>query len=311
MKHLLSQSTILISACLAVSCSYSGEESLIREVTFRAGFDQKATKTVIVEEEGNKYHIYWQNGDRLSIFDDNLKECMFVAKTPGGEDSPTTDLSGSGVFNSEDFSGKTNLWGETKTYYAIYPRNQQGAVTADGIYTVPQNIGLLQNQLASENNFPFNANSPSTRLSGVYVAKSSNGMFEFKNMTSYIKFTITQSDIIKICFNNNSTVSPKIGGNFSIDYSGDTPVIDKTNATWNQVTLCNDKNYSTPIPPGTYYLVILPSDFTEERPDGAYFKMLLYTEESGKNTVAQRVDYTKPIDITPGMILDLGTITHD
>ena len=227
MKHFFIKTVILTSACMAISCSHGSHDPLIREVTFKAGFDRNETKTVIVEEEGNKYHIYWQNGDKLSIFDGNLTECLFSAKTPEGEDSPTADLSGSGFFNSEDFTGKTSQWGDTKTYYVAYPRIQNGNVTANGVFTIPSNTGLLQNQLASENNFPFSANSPSTRLSGVYVAKSSNGMFEFKNMTSYIKFTITQNDIIKVCFNNNSTVSPKLGGNFSIDYSGETPVIDK------------------------------------------------------------------------------------
>ena len=307
---------LTLAAKAVTPCTQKRDVEGVLNVVFKAGFADgpTGTKTTMIEEADNRYHIWWKNDDVLSIFDDNLAECRFVAKTPEGVDSPVADLSGAGTFNGASFTGKTNQWGETKTYYALYPRSQSATVTAEGRYSLPINTGMFQNQIAQERNFPISPNAQAATLAGVYVAKSDNGFFSFKNMTAYIKFTITQDDIIKVGFNNNTTKGHRIGGGFEIDYSGEEPVLVKTDqTTWNQVTLCKDKNYSQPIPPGTYYLTILPNNFNELYDDqgDVYFKMLIYTVDGGKNTVTQRIDFKNPVDITPGMILDLGTLTHE
>lgn len=117
----------LTLAVMAMSaCTQKSDVEGVRNVVFKAGFaDGSAiTKTTLIEEQDNRYHIWWKNDDVLSIFDDNLAECRFVTKTPEGEDSPVADLSGAGTFNGASFTGKTNQWGRQRH---IMPSTQEAS----------------------------------------------------------------------------------------------------------------------------------------------------------------------------------------
>ena len=301
----------IVPALVAASSCTDKQDADLKTVTFKAGLESPSSRAAVVQDKEGKHHFYFTNNEKVSVFDDNLSECVFNIVTPNGGNYATCDLTGKGVFAGEEKSGKTDKLGFSKSYYAVYPRlSSVTKLEKDGVVTIPANTGMLVNQIARDRAFPASPNNPNLALGGIFMGKSSNGFFDFRPLTAYVKLTITQDDIIRIRFNNNNTEGPFPSGPITVDYTGDTPVIDKSETSGGEVVLCNDRNYETTIPPGTYYLVILPMDFTKSS-NGTSFKILVHTKTSGKNTVAKRIDAPTQINITPGMILDIGTIQHD
>lgn len=305
-KIIITIAAITLATALTNCAKSSGDNTPI--VEFRAGMgeDSPETRLTLVD----KVKVRWVNSDKVSIFDDNATNCKFTATT--ADEGVTATLRGTGTFagvSVEKQTASENL-GFATTYYATYP--YVSAITFDQstkTFSFPANTTISGNQFA--NSGDFSKGKGTNNAQGVYVAKSGNGFFHFVPVTAFLKFTLTQNDIKKIRFNNNGN-APQLAGTFTVDYSGDTPVITPTSTNSNEVVFAADASFSAAIPAGTYYLSVLPF-LSNKGTDGEtiQIKCLIHTDETANGKHVKQINLTRYMNLTPGKILDIGTLAHD
>lgn len=229
---------IFFLSCLAFSCakentrdSYDTEPVNVVSMTFTA--DIATTKTTLVND--NK--VSWKAGDAVAVFDDVSSDAYykFTAQSAGA----STILQGEAGADATEF-------------YALYPYRENNVFSKSG--TSVSNCYITPDQRPVKNSF--------YSTSHYMMAKADeNGNFSFKNINSFIKFTISEelTEVISInLFGNNNEA---ISGNFTVDWNNGEPAITAKTSNLPYVSIYNSDRST--ISPGDYYIAVIPTEFTK------------------------------------------------
>ena len=169
----------------------------------------------------------WLQGDQIKIFNGKNatnatdKEVVTAAASESGANV---------VFPAEIKKCDTG-----EKYYAVYP-----ASATTGISNGQIQVTLPVNQKAVANGYDPNAI--------LAVACTDNNAFQFKNVTSLLKITVSQA-CKKLVIAGNTSIAGRLGVSLTNDGSGINTVLQDVNQ--NTITVKGDIN------PGNYYLVAL------------------------------------------------------
>lgn len=211
------------------------------EVQFGLSLPSPETKTLYGIEAGNKFPIYWVNGDKVKVYAPNCLEGR------NNEEYAVTVPTGSNQNFAEKLTptGANGVqWGasETATFYSIYPSNNVTFAGTEGNATATLNISSTQSlthTLASEEK--------DGQTYGVYYAADMNSVVMYAQTTAskgntvnlkYIPYSTVIEfdlglDISKITANQNpslivesmtltATEGIKIAGTFDFKFSDQT-----------------------------------------------------------------------------------------
>lgn len=211
------------------------------EVQFGLSLPSPETKTLYGIEAGNKFPIYWVNGDKVKVYAPNCLEGR------NNEEYAVTVPTGSNKNFAEKLTptGANGVqWGasETATFYSIYPSNNVTFAGTEGNATATLNISSTQSlthTLASEEE--------DGQTYGVYYAADMNSVVMYAQTTAskgntvnlkYIPYSTVIEfdlglDISKITANQNpslivesmtltATEGIKIAGTFDFKFSDQT-----------------------------------------------------------------------------------------
>ena len=224
-------------ALLAVSCAKENiqDSANVNQVevvpmTFTADID---SKTVL--SDGNK--INWKVNDAVAVFD-NVTSGAYYKFTAQSAGTST-------ILTGEAGSGATE-------FYAIYPYRENNVFKLNG--SAISNCFITTDQRPVRNSFYTTAH--------YMMAKADEGgKFSFRNINSFIKFTISEelTDVKSInLFGNNNEA---IAGNFAVDWNNGEPSITSKTSNFPYVSVYNADG--SPIQPGDYYISIIPTEFTQ------------------------------------------------
>ena len=242
-------------------------------LTFSAVHENTATKTqtgdTTTDGDGiSTTAVLWSEGDRISVFDGDARNCEFSITDGAGTSACT-------------FSGDVTKSSDSG-YTALYP--YQSGASWDG--NAIRGVTLKAEQTAVPGSFDPEA--------ALMCAQStdSGGKLKFKNIVSYVKFE-TKFECKKITLVSNST-SDILAGTADIT-PGDEPSAKVTLGASHKVSI---SAASGNIAPGTYYIAFLPGQLKNG------FK-LVFTGTDGKETYGGIDVY---VIIKRNHIQPLGTI---
>ena len=206
-------------------------EASVDELVDLQAHQLKATmgETLTKVSMNSDYSLYWEAGDKVSVFAPDEVNNVFTAASEG----PTTVLDG-----PEGYVVDASV-----AYHAVYPYSEENSIS-DGVITTV----IPYEQTPRTDSFPFN----------VSVAKSSSGKaLAFYNVCGLMGFKITRSDIVKVSLKSHGA-EEYMAGKISIDSStlpqpGYTVLEGKT-----EVTLVKKGGFAA----GDYYVAILPRKYT-------------------------------------------------
>lgn len=182
---------------------------------------------------------------------------------------------------SSDFTGSAAA---AATYYALYPYQADAECTAGGVFTaeLPATQPLVAGELADNLNLT--------------VAMTTGTSFAFKNVGTILAFrltnVITNCSYVTIEGNNSETLA----GTLTIDYNGGDPSVTSVASPSTVVTLTNS---NPTLDSGTYFCVVNPVNIT------GGFTITFY---DGSDNEITHVSSTKPVNMTRGKLLNLGTL---
>lgn len=172
MNNKIKRLLIFLVPSLLIGCVKEVEQQPqeeLHEVVFHANWVPE-TKTVL-QEDGR---VWWSPGDEISLFVGDGNNGEYKLTSTNNEPSATTD-----------FVGNIRKKTLTETYTAIYPYNETNSVTENVIVaTIPSM------QVAKENTFEKNLFAS--------FAVSDDESLSFKNISSGVKFSVSNPGITKI-----------------------------------------------------------------------------------------------------------------
>lgn len=169
------KSTIAAIALSLLFCGCAKEveqqqpQEELHEVVFHAGWAPE-TKTVL-QDDGS---VWWSPEDEISLFVGEGNNGGYKLTSTNDEPSATTD-----------FVGNIRKKSSTETYTAIYPYNDANMVTENAVVAI-----IPSAQIAKENTFEKNL------FASVAVSDDEN--LSFKNISSGVKFSVSNPGITKI-----------------------------------------------------------------------------------------------------------------
>ena len=242
--------TCITVATFAAACV----EARVDELVDLQAHQLKATmgETLTKVSMNSDYSLYWEAGDKVSVFAPDEVNNVFTAASEG----PTTVLDG-----PEGYVVDASV-----AYHAVYPYSEENSIS-DGVITTV----IPYEQTPRTDSFPFN----------VSVAKSSSGKaLAFYNVCGLMGFKITRSDIVKVSLKSHGA-EEYMAGKISIDCStlpqpGYTVLEGKT-----EVTLVKKGGFAA----GDYYVAILPRKYTG-------MTITMYTADGQVGYVESRDEFT-------------------
>lgn len=174
---------IAAAAIAAASCAKEAPVAPQSKVILTATLEN--SKTILTEENT----VEWVAGDKVSVFE-------------GSTNVQTTALQG---------GASTSLEGEITTsgpWYALYPYNADATIS-EGIITTT----LPANQKAAPGTFADGLN--------ISVAYSETSTLAFKNVLSYVKFTVSNDLVRKVTI--TGAADEALAGTIAIDYNAGQP----------------------------------------------------------------------------------------
>ena len=290
-----------LTVIAAVSCQKEDTPDQAKgcPVIFSASFKQAPESNVsmgdsYIATDGKTHHrVLWDNDDRISMFDNANNNSRFITYCTNGSASADFQFS-SGTFN------------ESESYISLYPYRSSTAIDQENKVISFTYNSVSNVQSPTVNTFP-------TADMALMLGRSKGPAYEnekgktivdltFEHLFAFVKFEIVGEDIAGIRFmgKNNEILAQKSKG-FEINYSSETPLIQSINGTQAQIFIYGDgvkSDATQKIAPGTYYLTVFPANLTS----GIRFGIWTDTYES----FAQELKPSTPVDLKPGMILDLG-----
>lgn len=218
-NYLISASLLIV---LAASCAKEMDSFTRGDgcVRFVAGFEGD-TRTSL---DGTR--VLWTSGDAISIFDgsSNVKS---VTESSGATATFEATLQSEGP------------------WYALYPYSTGAAISGSVVNTT-----VASDQRAVNGSFSEGAN--------VSMARSDNGNLIFKNVLSYIKFTVGQDNICNVTLTGLGNEA--LAGEVEVDYNDGNPTWTVKSAA-KAIVLKAPAGSMTFAKGDTYYIGVLPQTF--------------------------------------------------
>ncbi|MCQ2188108.1 MAG: hypothetical protein MJY73_07170 [Bacteroidales bacterium] len=189
-------------------------------VVLSASFEEQAeTKTVLNED----LSVSFKETDEITVFSGTESATFSIASI--SEDGLTARFEG--------------VITPSETYYAIYPKDESAAITADGVVTTT----LPTVQTATASSFGDGAN--------LSIAKSENGSLQFRNVGAIASLSVANEGIASVTLESDTVLS----GPAAISLVDGTPQIAVVEAA-SSVTLTggleSGKKYYFVVYPGTH-----------------------------------------------------------
>lgn len=300
-KYAFLLSVVMLAACTSDDDATNNENAVVtapvvEEMAFSGSIEtDNVTRTAFSDYtvDGKNYlKTVWKLADAIRVY--NMAESTnnngtFVIKD-GGIDATDGKQA---VFTGEKIASNG---AETDKFYAVYPDMEGSSFSKDG-NAVKLNATLPAVQTAITNNI-----NPDLQFMTGYTTKRN---FDFKNVVSFIKVTITNSTstgnfkIHAIRFTSNSSEN-KIAGSFTatVTDGGDPTISNVGDGAASSVVVENDDQ--SPLADGEYYIAVLPTKLTSG------FTLQLEDLTSGKEQIYQRKS-TASYTIERSKVIDLGS----
>lgn len=294
MKRIYSFMFAAVAAFAAASCAQELENNQVpagETVTFTAVADGVDTKAALNEE--TKYSE-WEAGDAITVHNGTKG---FEFKTEKAGSRATFSYTGN------DFGGEKFL--------AVYPSGKSFDVANK---VVKAYIPTWQQAKAGTYNHD----------AAVAVAYSENDLFNFKNATALLKFTVNTDNVTHVVFHGNGSEAITGDVNITLGEEGVETVqcleTEFTEDKWNEETQQNEQvsetKYGTWVEcfayhddankyfakGQTYYIAVAPQKFE----GGVTVKVKI---DGGEELVAKTT--TKPVETKINTILNLGEIKYE
>ena len=241
----MKKTTLILSAiALAFSCAKEVSEKPaaektnpdLKEMSFTVSFDE-ATRAVLNEDRS----VSFVPGDKISVFA-NGTNFEFTTEEGGAQ----------AVF--------TGTGEEADTYFALYPYSAAATISD----AVIRNVTIEQSS-AGTGTGTFNSKK------AVAVGVSTDQSFVFKQVTALLKITVPAdvTDLKEIIVFNRDNGSSNTGGaltgtfDITLSESGD-PSVSVTEPKF-QTGFVGPNGSTEAVPPGDYYLPVLPAQLTVKR----------------------------------------------
>lgn len=290
MKKLIFTTMAISALFLSVSCQKENANDAPKGegVVFTAYVDgvDPDTKTVIGKNDEGKAVSLWSGQERIWILNGQEGNASWKKAYKANVSTPATKA---------DFTQETEDELTGDAFYAIYPCSASNDAAWTGGAESVTGITLKAEQTPVENTYD-----PSTHIAVAYTT-AGNYSLAFKNAVSYFKLTVGSDNVSEICIFGNA--SEKITGAFSLKYTpGDSevaPTVETSKGTLSYVKIISTE--ANPIVKGnTYYIAVLPTDFTT----GFSVEMVSGGLKSTCKTTKE------PYTMTRNKIVDLGTIEY-
>lgn len=293
MKKLIFTTMAISALFLSVSCQKENVNDAPKGkgVVFTAYVDgvdpvDPDTKTVIGKNDEGQAVSLWNGQERIWILNGQKENPSWKKAYQANVSTPVAKA---------DFA-EENEWALTgDAFYAIYPCSASNDAAWTGGAESVTGITLKAEQTPVENTYD-----PSTHIAVAYTT-AGNYSLAFKNAVSYFKLTVGSDNVSEICIFGNA--SEKITGAFSLKYTpgeGEVaPTVETSKGTLSYVKIISTA--ANPIVKGnTYYIAVLPTDFTT----GFSVEMVSGGLKSTCKTTKE------PYTMTRNKIVDLGTIEY-
>lgn len=241
--------------------------------SFTAYVDGADSKTVFGESADGKTKSLWKGVESIKVLSKVQDQDPVIFQTENIAD-PTVQA----TFKIAD--DKITLG--QGPWFAVYPDAATPSWTEG---TKVTGLALKAEQVAVVDGYE-----PANHFA---IAYTDNSTLNFKNLVSFIKVTIEVDNISEICiFGNNNE---KIAGEFTAEWNENEgkPTVRVSEGT---LTYAKITNAGKNLAKGTYYVAVLPTDFTGG-----------LTLEFISNGHKYQKKGTKSIDLKRNTILDLGT----
>lgn len=290
MKRISYLFVALVSAAL-ISCQKENADNGSQKgdaIVFSAYVDgaDPESKTVIRDDQNNTVSL-WSGKERIWILNGQSGNTSWKKAYKADVSKPVAKAD----FTEEN--GEVELTGNE--FYAIYPCSAADDAAWNGGEEFVTGLKLKEEQTPFNNTYD-----PSTHIAVAYTT-AGNYSLAFKNAVSYFKLTVGSDNVSEICIFGNA--SEKITGAFSLKYTpGDSevaPTVETSKGTLSYVKIISTE--ANPIVKGnTYYIAVLPTDFTT----GFSVEMVSGGLKSTCKTTKE------PYTMTRNKIVDLGTIEY-
>lgn len=240
-KFILGLSLLALVACSESEVTDRPEPTPGADVKFGVSLDKTDTRTIYGDEDGNKFPIYWVQDDQVLV---NSAQCLT------GRQTGTYKIS-VGSENQNFASSMTKVgdagvqWGnrETANFYSVYPADK-ASVLSEGNFklTMPEVQRLKVEAPASGSvlkSYPdMDACFMTAKTTG--VANGSDVLLHYTPLSTAVRFTlkIDESSTAEVVVSQIKIVADKpITGDFSLDLTGDNPVVKAGTNTSKEVIL--------------------------------------------------------------------------
>ncbi len=273
---------LLTVAALAavVSCDKGNVTPEVRD-SFVASVDYVGSKTVMgeIDAAAGTATMYWNGTEAIRVMGANNSVKEYEANVEGNALTAT--------FVAKP--GDATLSGDN--YLALYPAAPAGGVIWSGNVADPAVKLWLPNKQA----LVADTYEPSTHIAVAYTA-ADNKTLSFKNVTSLIRFTVGNENVVNPVFYTNG--GEYIAGNFNLYYNDGTPLaVVPEDASVKESAV----KYIGSLEKGkAYYFSVLP----EVLETGFTFEVMIEGQSYTK-------PYKKSIELKRNNVLDLGTITFE
>lgn len=232
-------------------------------------------------------NVLWDKGDKIQLFTRTWNEgtskfdaswCDYNSSLESPSATATFVRDAANTNTVDNTSGK---------YFAIYHKGATVVTQSRDYYA---QIALTKEQVA-KNGGDF--------VSTILYSTSEDSDFAFAHAVSYLKFTVDQNTtpfnkLIVSPVNSSEVIVSRIQINWATETTTAAPFTGKSQDS-KTVSVTTDDNAA--FAPGTYYIAINPSTYTEG---------LEFTFENGE-AVYSKVSPAN-VEMTPGAVADMGTI---
>ena len=247
-KFILGLSLLALVACSESEVTDRPEPTPGADVKFGVSLDKTDTRTIYGDEDGNKFPIYWVQDDQVLV---NSAQCLTGRQT--GTYKISVDTKNQNFASSMTKVGDAGVqWGNSvkANFYSVYPADK-ASVLSEGNFklTMPEVQRLKVEAPASGTtvlkSYPdMDACFMTAKMTG--VANGSDVLLHYTPLSTAVRFTLKASDQVTTSFTvsqiklkayDASGTAMPITGDFTIDLTGNSPVVTKGANTSNEVVL--------------------------------------------------------------------------
>ncbi len=270
----------LTALAAVVSCDKGNVTPEVRD-SFVASVDYVGSKTVMgeIDAVAGTATLYWNGTEAIRVMGANDSSKEYEANVEGNALTTT--------FVAKP--GDATLSGEN--YLALYPAAPAGSAIWGGDVAQP----AAQMWLPNTQSLVADTYQPSTHIAVAYTP-SDNKNLKFKNVSSLIKFTIGNDNVVNPVFSTNG--GEYIAGNFNVYYNEGNPTVEVPEDAVSKESVV--KYIGTLENGKTYYFSVLPAVLETGFTFEVQIEGKKYTKSYDERLILQRNN-----------VLDLGTITFE